>query len=65
MQPQNHKEETQDSSKTMEAQGTAEEPQGLRYKVGERETGRTIQVMNLGGAMEKLAMDFCNETKWN
>lgn len=49
----------------MEAQGTAEEPQGLRYKVGERETGRTIQVMNLGGAMEKLAMDFWNETKWN
>lgn len=49
----------------MEAQGAAEEPQGLRYKVEEREMGRTIQVMNLGGAMEKLAMDFWNKTKWN
>lgn len=37
----------------MEAQGAAEKPPGLRYKVGRREMGRMIQVTNFGGAIEK------------
>lgn len=49
----------------IEVQCAEEKLQELRYKVGEREMRRTIQVMNFGGTIEKLATDFWNERIWN